>query len=75
MRPDAVRKSDGAFFEASYPDDFGEMISDMVADRDGTGGFYFREVKLQPWRWWLPVLAWKRTGVIWKPKSGEFSVL
>ena len=70
------RKSDGAVFRASVPEDpheFARICGAAFADRDG--GFYFRRIRLQPrrwWRFWPP--RWFDTGEIWEAKSGEFDV-
>lgn len=70
------RKSDGAFFEPSYPDDYnsGKAMADCML---GNARFYFREVVWKPcplWKFWHKGI-WERTGVIWQPDTGEFDVL
>lgn len=71
------RKTDGAMFRPSYPDDY--SVADAIADAaDGHPKFYFRGVKWQPRKWWKiwqPRGEWIDTGDIWQPQSGEFTVI
>ena len=78
------RKSDGAVFRASHPED-PETFARICGDAFAGGGFYFRRIRLQPKRWWrwrqrlwpfwrLWPSRWVETGEIWEPKSGEFNV-
>ncbi len=68
------RKSDGAVFRASFPEDpmeFARICGNAFA---GRGGFYFRRIRLQPKKWWRFWRRWADTGEIWEPKSGEFDI-
>lgn len=68
------RKTDGAMFRPSYPDNYdsGQAVADALA---GTTKFYFREVRWVAPRWWQLRGKWVDTGVIWTPSSGEFDVI
>lgn len=68
------RKTDGAMFRASTPDDytFAQSLADMFALK---AEFYFRGIVWQPRRWWQLHGRWVDTGEVWEPTSGEFDVL
>lgn len=68
------RKTDGAMFRPSYPDDYTGEKS-MADAFTGRATFYFRSVRWQPRRWWQLHGQWIDTGEIWQPQSGEFDVL
>lgn len=69
------RKSDGAMFRASVPDDYTE--ADAIVDCLSLKKleFYFRGVLWQPRRWWQRRGCWVDRGEIWEPESGEFDVV
>ena len=73
MNQFARSKADGLFYEPSYPDGWTDADA-VAACLNGTASFYFRQVVLVK-RVWPFRPTWKRTGVIWQPKSGEFEVL
>lgn|SRR5690348_10028734 len=74
--PFVIRKSDGAIFEPSHPDDYtlGDAYGDcLVSGMTGKYVFYFRRVERVKL---LFRFSWIRTGEIWQPKDGsEFHVI
>jgi hypothetical protein len=68
------RKTDGAIFRPSHPDDYchGQAMADAIL---GNLRFYFRGVRWQPRRWWQIRGRWIDTGEIWESESGEFDVI
>lgn len=68
------RKTDGALFEPSHPDHWGDAAAITALLSNGPQ-FYFRRVELAPRRWWQRRARWQRTGEVWEPESGEFEVL
>ena len=69
-----IRKSDGAFFEPSCRDGYGEgqALADLFSGRHT---WYFRRIELRPRRFLPFIRKWVRTGETWEPSSGEFDVL
>lgn len=70
-----MRRSDGATFEPSYPDDYTEGAA-IAAVLSRKPSWYFRRVERVPKRWWHLKEMWRRTGEIWQPEEGsDFTVL
>lgn len=71
----AKRQSDGKLFEPSFPSgyDEGKALADCFS---GKANWYFREIVELPKKFWWFAKRFRRTGVIWEPKSGdEFEVI
>ena len=70
------RKTDGALFRPSFPDDYnaGQAIADTLT---GKKSWYFRRVEPKKVRrWFRTSTIYEDTGEIWCPREGaEFDVI
>ena len=69
------RRSDGATFEPSLPDNYNRIVA-LAEILSGRSKYFFRHITPAERKWWHWRRRWIRTGVIWEPKDGsEFDVI
>ena len=70
------RKTDGALFRPSFPDDYSDVQA-IIDTLTGNYLWYFRRVELKKVRrWFWTRVIYEDTGEVWCPREGaEFDVI